>query len=74
MFCTRCRNFAVQSDCRAHNYNILTVSETVDFVVCEKFVKCCIVAKIQKEFEKQSELGNNTVRELDSNDPKPSTY
>ena len=55
--CTRCRNIAVQSDCRMRNYNILTSGENSTLCYSRGFVKHCIVANIQKVFEKQSELG-----------------
>ena len=45
-FCTRCRNFAVQSDCRTLNYIILTSSGRLCYL--PKFVECCVVTKIQK--------------------------
>ena len=45
-FCTHCRNFAVQSDCRTLNYIILTSSGRLCYL--PKFVECCVVTKIQK--------------------------
>ena len=54
--CTRCRNIAVQSDCRTCNYNILTSGENSRLCYLRGFVKRGVVANIQKVFEKQSEL------------------
>lgn len=53
--------YIVQSDCRTANIvtinNMLASNETVYFVDCEDFVKHCDVAKIRKEFEKQTVVG-----------------
>ena len=69
--CTRCRNIAVQSDCRTRNYNILTSGENNRLRYSWGFVKRGVVANFQKVFEKQSELGGGrnwatTTRSLNS--------
>ena len=53
--CTRCRNIAVQSDCRTCNYNILTSSENGRLYYSRGFIKRCVVANTQKVFEKQAD-------------------
>ena len=56
---TRCRNIAVQSDCRMCHYNILTSGENSRLRYSRGFVKRGVVANVQKVFEKQPELGRS---------------